>query len=159
MDKLRLHQIINILILPYCQKEFCDINQDIIAQIRFAFAQLHRKDNEMFNKMEQARKIYYEKERMLVEFLHNHTELRGTSLDDLRLQLNLFYPEIEITELYHSYLFTEKYCVQAIDIFYLENIFRTAGSLLTFRDGKMAIRQWMNEKDIFKYPNIFEFLK
>lgn len=156
MDKLRLHQIINILILPYCQKEFCDINQDIIAQIRFAFAQLHRKDNEMFNKMEQARKIYYEKERMLVEFLHNHTELRGTSLDDLRLQLNLFYPEIEITELYHSYLFTEKYCVQAIDIFYLENIFRTAGSLLTFRDGKMAIRQWMNEKDIFKYPNIFD---
>lgn len=156
MDKLRLHQIINILILPYCQKEFSDINGDVIAQIRFAFAQLHRMDDEMADKMEAARQNYYKKEQELIVFLHRHTELRGTSLDDLRLLLNLFYPEIEIVELYRSFLNTNRYCAQVIDIYYLENIFRAAGSLLTFRDGKMAIRHWTNEEDIFKYPNVFD---
>lgn len=156
MDKLRLHQIINILVLPYCQEEFADIDKDVIAQIRFAFAQLHRTDDAMIGQMESAKQNYYQKERELVGFLHRHTELRATSLDDLRLQLNLFYPEIEIVELYRRYLNTDQYGVYLIDIYYLENIFRMATSLLTFRDGKMAIRHWMNEEDIFKYPNVFD---
>lgn len=45
-----------------------------------------------------------------------------------------------------------------IEKFYIKNLFRIAESLLTFRDGRIAIRTWMNSKstEIFKGQNIFD---
>ena len=40
MDKFRMHQILNVLLLPYREKEFERAENDIIAGARRAFAAL-----------------------------------------------------------------------------------------------------------------------
>lgn len=173
MKKERLNQILGILLLPYLAMDFGRDGKDPIANIRYAFVRLSRRGEDFRGKSrnshrsriglerERLEKEYEKCEKELSVFLQNQSELNPRSLDDLRMLLNLYFPEEKIADLYGE--FAEKGVESSgiIEWYYFYNIFRIAKSLLTFRDGDTAIRTWMNERedgddDIFGYSDIFD---
>lgn len=157
MEKTRLYQILNVLLLPYREKEFVKPDGDVIADVRYSFLRLR---NRVYMTASQRKKYedeYYKSEKRLQEFLQRHTDWYIRRTDDLRLLLNLFFPETGVPELSDDEMEAESYFV--IDQLYIKNLYEIAKSLLTFRDGKSAIRTWINEsdeKDIFRYPHVFD---
>lgn len=139
------------------------MDTDVIAEIRYAFARLKNRENLSKTERESLRKQYYAAEGTLKKFIERHQEWRIHTFDDFTLLLDMFFSEIEIAQLYED---IEKYagkttqCLEyCIDNVYLKKIYEIAKSLLTFRDGKIAIRTWINEDDetdIFRYPNVFD---
>lgn len=161
MNKLRLYQIMNILLLPYQKNEFCDMKKDVIANLRYSFSRLQRRNVLSASQKQKAADEYYTAERALTLFFQQHTEMRVTALDDFCMLMNLFYPEDEIAGIYRKGMENGKDNIYWIDYFYLQNIFHIARSLITFQDGRTSIRTWVNEdykgeKDIFRYPNVFD---
>lgn len=167
MKKDRLAQTLGILLLPYLERDFGIEGKDVIQNIRHAFACLRKRGEEpekgagIKRERDKLRKAYEKAEKELTVFLRNLQELNPRSLDDFRMILNLYFPEEKIAALYDEYSACGMESPHNIDWFYFGNIFRIAGSLLTFRDGETAIRTWMNEKeegyeDIFGYSDIFD---
>lgn len=158
MDKRRLYQILSILLLPYRDKNFTNIQKDIIANTRMCFAQLKQRDKMSATSYRKAKKRYEESENELLCFLQKHTEWGIRRLDDFKLFLELFYPEKEVTRIFEKNEWIGQN-IYKINQVYLDNIYKVARSLLTFRDGRVAIRTWINENDetdIFNYPNVFD---
>ena len=161
MKKERMSQILSILLLPYLEKGFCEEGQDVIENVRYSFAELRRRHDISNSEQKKRERDYYVSERKLILFFQNHKEIRPNNLDDLRMLLNLFFSESSIADIYDEFSENNKDCKHNIEIYYLHNIFRIAGSLLTFRDGEMAIRTWFNEEedgegDIFNFSGIFD---
>ena len=169
MNKNRLNQILSVLLLPYREKEFLTLEDDVIAEVRFTFARLKYQGTLNAGSRKKWRKVYENTELNVERFLKKHTEWQVHTLDDFRLLMNMFYPEEEISIQYRPVI--EEVClkknkepviwdkVSVIDKIYLENIYKISKSLLTFRDGKIAIRTWMNEQgeeELFDYPNVFD---
>lgn len=155
MNKQRLEQIIQILIMPYTEREFLEKKYDIIKNYRNAFWVLKYQSNRLNRK--EAEINYYRYEKEVSMFFQKHSEYRVKNLDDIKLLLEMFYPEDELARRIQFYLeHTHGDGLNPIDVQYLANIYEIAKSLLTFRDGKIAIRTWFNpEGDIFDYPSVF----
>lgn len=158
MDKIRLYQILSVLTAPYREEEFLKRDLDVIAAVRYNFAQVKKRRNMTVAQQKKCEGRYYKSEKELERFLRAHRDWAIRNLDDFKLLLNLFFPEEKISSMFLKDKEMEDniYC---IDNFYLENIYAVAASLLTFRDGRMAIRTWINdddESDIFKYPTVFD---
>lgn len=164
MDKLRLYQISSVLLLPYREKEFLNMDTDVIANLRYLFSLLQYRCKMSKTKAGKLERQYYSAEKKLENFFVQHSEWNIHNLDDFRMLVNLFFPEEEIGKIYQSFIFREKEPKDSkyyIDLQYLKNIFRISKSLLTFRDGRIAIRTWMNERDgqeedIFGYSDVFD---
>ena len=155
MDKVRLYQILSVLLIPYRDKEFLNPEKDIIANMRYSFHKLKKREDLSAVERDLLTNNYQKSEKELELFLQRHTEWFIRDLDDFRLLLNLFYPEKCVSELFEN----DTVGLYKIDRVYLSNIYEVAKSLLTFRDGKTAIRTWINEfdeSDIFRYPNVFD---
>ena len=43
MEKTRLYQILNVLLLPYREKEFVKPDGDVIADVRYSFLRLRNR--------------------------------------------------------------------------------------------------------------------
>lgn len=157
MDKIKLYKILCVLLLPYREERFLSAENDVIADVRYTFSKLrHRNELSRGQKMK-CENAYYRAEKRLENFLLEHKEWYIHTLDEFRLLLNLFFPEEECDKIYR--LNSEGSVKEDIERLYLNNIYKIAESLLTFRDGKIAIRTWMNagkKNDIFNYPNIFD---
>lgn len=81
-------------------------------------------------------------------------QLYVTQIDDYILMLNLFFKEQECNKLFGFFreIDNREYL---ISVLYLKNLSRIARSLLTFRDGRIAIRMWTNKKDSTGEKDIF----
>jgi len=161
MNKERMSQILSILLMPYLEKEFCEEGKDVIENIRYSFAELRRRQGKSLGEKERLREEYETAERQLTIFLQNRSELKPRTLDDLRMLLELYFPEAQIADTYDECREHNEKNRHDIERHYFYNIFRIAKSLLTFRDGEAAIRTWMNEKrdgenDIFDCSDIFD---
>ena len=90
MNKIRLYQILSVLLLPYREQTF--LKNDPIAKLRYAFEELkrHRMAHD-FNST--YRTQYDEAERELGLFLRDRKELYIHTLDDFRLLLEMFFSE------------------------------------------------------------------
>lgn len=171
MNKIRLYQILSVLLLPYREETF--LKKDPIAKVRYSFAELrYHKINRTH--VQDYIKKYETAEKELSLFLRERRELYIHTLDDFRLLLEMFFPEEETTS--PQCIFTaqkeedkkwkklkpdeeEEVLKKYLEPFYLKNLYKIAKSLLTFRDGKIAIRTWINENDsdeLFHYPNVFD---
>lgn len=171
MNKIRLYQILSVLLLPYREETF--LKKDPIATVRYSFAELrYHKLNRTY--VADYAKKYETAEKELSCFLRNRKELYIHTLDDFRLLLEMFFSEEETTSAqcvfmpskeqdkheknldpYEEELVIKKY----LEPFYLKNLYKVSKSLLTFRDGKIAIRTWINENDtddFFHYSNVFD---
>lgn len=158
MRKRRLNQILSVLLMPYREKAFFDINQDIVANSRYSFSKLKYRVELSIEERQEIESMYYTADADLQDFLSRQTKWYPRSLDDFRLLLDLFFQEEITTREYRK--FEKRGCEdkKVINLVYLRNIYRMAESLMTFRDGKLAIRTWNNtdEEDIFDYPNVFD---
>ena len=141
MNKKHLNRMLRILLMPYCEKSFCCRDQDIIENIRFAYAKL-RKRNQMFQRVEREECLhtYESSEKARNRFFQLHPEYFYGTLDDAVMLMNLFFPEDEIANIYERSMENP----HSIEIYYLKNLFWIAESLLTFRDGMMSVRTWTN---------------
>ena len=155
MNKKRLEQILTILVLPYIDKAFAK-NNEFIKNNRKAFWNLKYHSNHLNRK--ESEKNYYNTEKQISLFFQSHPEYQIKNLDDIKLLLELFFPEEKLVEQMQYYSENKgKDVTSCIDRLYLANIYEIAKSLLTFRDGKIAIRTWLNpENDIFNYPSVFD---
>lgn len=164
MNKIRLYQILSVLLLPYREPTF--LKHDPIAKVRYTFAEL-KYQKQFLHSSKRYNKNYNDAERELGEFLRNRKEWYIHTLDDFRLLLELFFPEeeaVKICAIASGKKQTENPAEDVLlktclDPLYLKNLYKIAKSLLTFRDGKIAIRTWTNEKDeedLFRYPNVFD---
>lgn len=154
MNKNRLNQIVRVLLLPYCGRNFEKENGDVIKNIRKELYDYICSLKKSRNAREKAEKDYVNQVRNLERYIRSDYDLRAKTIDDIKLLIELFYPEDEILTLMEKYENPEV----GIERYYLKNIFRIAESLLTFRDGKIAIRTWMNPKEteIFQGQDIFD---
>lgn len=154
MTKQRLSQLLAILLLPYTETGFLRERGDFIEELRYHFA-LAESKNRIRRKADL--KNYNAAEKNMISFFQQHTELNPKTVDDFRLLVGHYFPEQYIVRQYRSLLDEGNYDRHAIEDFYLQNIYRIAKSLLTFRDGRIAIRTWINEHgDIFDHQNAFD---
>lgn len=156
MDKEQLHQILSVLLMPYRDQKLICRDKDAVANLQYCFYNMKMRSSMSLDKYEKVEKEYYNKEKELMLFLLDHTEWGIKKLDDLKLLINIFFPEreaqeyIEVAKEYEDYGY-------AMDRLYIDNLYKIAISLLTYRDGRVAIRTWTNEDgDIFNYPNVFD---
>ena len=161
MDKIRLYQIINTLLLPYREEGFGEKNGDVLADMRYNFSALQERYNKTKMQRKKQEKAYYESEKKLRDFLVKRMGEYTYTLDDFKMLLDLFFPESECYELYRkNYGKNEAYQKDnSLDRVYLHNLYKIAESLLTFRDGDIAVRMWNNEgeqQDIFCYSDVFD---
>ena len=156
MNKQRLEQILRILVLPYTEVEFLSAEKDFILGNRYAFYQLRYESKYLTR--DSYEKDYYISERKISAFFQNHSEYRTKNLDDIKLLLDMFYPEEDIVNAMRETTEADGRTIEGcMDRVYISNINEMALSLLTFRDGKIAIRTWINpERDIFDYPSVFD---
>lgn len=154
MNRDRLNQIISVLLMPYCGKGFEKIEGDWLKNVRSAVYKFRCSISEGKNARERAEKNYFVNLKRMEEYISKDTELRTKTVDDIKLLLELFFPEDEILTLMENYENSDI----GIEKFYIKNLFRISESLLTFRDGRIAIRTWMNPKstEIFQGQNIFD---
>ena len=163
MDKKRLNQILTVLLAPYCEKEFSKEGNDIIEDIRYKFSCLRERSNRMLDyEREECKKAFEKSEQKRDFFFRSHPKYCLNSLYDGILLLNLFFSESEIADLYQK----TPNDIHVIENYYLNNLFKIAESLLTFRDGRMSIRTWMNprrqediryyEEDLFAHMHAFD---
>lgn len=158
MDKKRMYQILSVLTLPYCNPNFFYRQRDVIADIRKRFFEVSNRMDLSWSRAEKLKKKYEKAEEFLKDFIFRQSE--GILVDDYRLMLNLFFKETESNRIFEKYgsFGDEAYLMSML---YMKNLDRIAESLLTFRDGKVAIRMWVNEKkpneeeDIFAAPNVY----
>lgn len=155
MNKQRLEQILQILVMPYNEPEFLVPQSDFIKAYRYAYWSLkHAKTN---LESEKAEKTYYLAKKTISKFFREHAEYRAKNIDDIELLLEMFFPEEAIASQMDSIPYEIGNTSNCVDWEYYNNIFRMAESLLTFRDGKIALRTWRNmDNDIFDYPYVFD---
>lgn len=154
MNKNRLNQIVRVLLLPYCGKNFEKQGGDVIKNVRKELYDYTCSLDKGKNARKEAERSYTTQVRNLEKYIRSDYDLRTKTIDDIKLLIELFYPEEEILTLMERYDDSSA----GIERYYFENIFRIAESLLTFRDGKIAIRTWMNpgKTEIFQGQNIFD---
>lgn len=161
MNKIRLYQIINSLLLPYREECFGEKDGDVLADIRYHFSALQDRCDKTRMQKEKQEKAYYQSEKRLRDFLVKRMGEYTYTLDDFKMLLDLFFPESECYELYKknhgkNELYQKDNCLDRV---YLNNLYKIAESLLTFRDGYLAVRTWNNEgqqQDIFYYRDVFD---
>lgn len=143
MDKVRMNQILEILLSPYtdtCFEQnsgFCDllrIYRDVTDERKEAgFESRHKERISKYNNAYKRTMNYYR--RTLSQPPRN--------MDDIKMLFELFFPLKEAAE-------------DKPEKFFMENVMRIADSLLTFRDGEIAIRTWKNSgADIFGAEKAF----
>ena len=142
--------------MPYRDENLVHRDKDAVANLQYCFAEMKRRFAMSAEKYIKVEKEYYNKEKELMVFLIDHAEWRIRKLDDLKLLIDMFFSErdaqtyIEVAKERNDYIY-------AMDRLYLDNLYKIAISLLTYRDGRVAIRTWTNEDgDIFNYPNVFD---
>lgn len=155
MNKSRLNQIMQILLMPYQDKSLIDADKDYLNNLRYYYFMIRNMDSSQTRRKRDLEERYHSALKELEVFLKQHSRMKIRSLDDAKQLINLFFSEPEIVNLIGKY---DGNCQkEAINWWYVNNIFRIAESLLTFRDGKIAIRTWVNDekqngqRDIFDY--------
>lgn len=155
MDKLRLYQIIEVLTLPYCNEGFWKKHIDVIAEYRWNFFKLLNRWSVDKNEAQKRKRDYQISEKELQRFISTQANIQ--SIDDYKLLIDFFYKEDECERIFKKYavgVYSNR--GQAVlCILYWKNLIRVAKSLLTFRDGRIAIRMWENQKDANGEEDIF----
>ncbi|MBR1743448.1 MAG: hypothetical protein IJ733_16570 [Lachnospiraceae bacterium] len=157
MNKTRLNQILRILSLPYIESGLA--KKDSFKETIKAYC-AYIEDTKQFNpaRKTSAERNYAKMREAYVLFLAQKLEGPPQSLDDVFLISDKFFARSRVLD------FVDRYHQKAgdmVDYLYIDNIFQIANSLLTTRDGIIAIRTWKNkpkpdfEEDIFGTGSAF----
>lgn len=168
MNRYRLNQILEVLLFPVSDPE--QGKEDILLKYYEAYYDFMQECEKPFSrrsdrqiKNEKFRKVQKDLRHYLVS--RNHYRIK--SEDDIQLLFEIFYPMAEIEKMMWQ---LNKDSGQNpdtcslkdnISFFYLQNLRKISRSLITYRNGTAAIRQWANEEqkdisaDIFGNTGVF----
>ena len=157
MNKNRSTQILEVLLLPYTIKE--QKGKQVIASFFRSYSGLLGEDSIGIAQNAKRRRLMDEFRRAknrLIDYLTEKSTHKPVNLDDLYMLFELYFPKDDILQI------REEQIEDKLHSFYFYNLERIADSLLTFRDGTVAIRTWKNEKserygeDIFGLSKAFD---
>ena len=155
MNKRRLNQIIKILALPFTYSKLGYPKGDVLADARIQFYHAtYQTESSIIKKREQERK-YIASKKKLIQFVLEEGKISYQNIDDIGCLLELFYPEdiLAFRIQKRNPSFTER---EAVNEYYIKMLVSIAKSLLTFRDGKVAIRTWINHEESDGEEDLFE---
>lgn len=151
MNRTRINQMLGVLLFPYLdpelQKTDCYRERYKVYREYLDISGNHPADLE---RKQKKNKEFQEATEKLIEYLRSGSRTRVKSCDDLLMLCEFYFP---ITELERR----EGKESDSILGCYLENLAKIATSLLTYRDGVIAIRFWtMGKTDIFDFSDVFD---
>lgn len=157
MNKFRLNLIVRTLILPFIQYDFLPRGEDPIECLAESFYWAnHTKENLINQKIRREKDYLLAKER-LEQFIQQDRKINAKSIDDVLLLVELFYSQEKIARCLGSVLENTKGEIEDIIAgYYISKLFQIANSLLTFRDGHIAIRTWINKADETRQKDLFD---
>lgn len=168
MNQFRINQILNVLLFPYLdpylQREDFLYEKYCAYQ---AFVEPGLNNISMTEERLQRNEDYKAACRNLVEYLTQKNHGRIKSYDDIELLCDLYYPVKELSVCIEQIQKKKEQCgikmpkEENIAVFYLHQLFKIAGSMITYRDGVAAIRTWSNlnsglKNDIFPVNYVFD---
>lgn len=169
MNRNRINLILGVLLFPVTDPKLQvkDYLYDYCCAYR-ELIELKGTSAVMLAKKAQKNKKYREAGEKLIQYLADSCRSHICSLDDLYMLCELYYPllgmERDIRKIQEKIkqpngVYSDE--KENTALFYMERMRRIALSLLTYRDGIMAIRTWNNretagEKDIFYSNHVFD---
>lgn len=143
MDKIRMNQILEILLAPYTDIQF-ELDSDfrgLLDNYKKVSTEpiTARVGNEYKNKVTDYNASY----KKMMNYYKRNLSRPPRNMDDIELLFEHFFP-------------MEQVLICGQEKYFMENIMKIADSLLTFRDGEIAIRTWKNSgTDIFGVEKAF----
>lgn len=157
MNKHRSTQILEILLLPYTDKD--KKGSLVTASFFQSYSRLLSEDSIGIAQNAERRKLmneYAQARKRLVDYLTEKSTYKPGNLDDIYMLFELYFPKDMILQIRGDTIENK------LRTFYFYNLKRIAHSLLTFRDGTAAIRTWKNGRsdqygeDIFGLSKAFD---
>ena len=169
MNRYRLNQILEVLLFPVTDFRFGQKDQDKLLQCYRAYCQFQKANaSRTMGSVRQnnAKSEYIRCRNELVVYLEKRCRGKVKSEDDILMLLERYYPmkevDEEITAIEKQQLAEGHDCSNEdnISIYYLKKLSSIASSLITYRDGFAAIRQWVDEdntngKDVFRSNSVY----
>lgn len=165
MKRVRINLILGVLLYPITDPKIQE--RDYLYEKYIAYKKLislQGTNNRMLEEKSNKLKKYRASCENVIRYLVDSCRCEVSSYDDLQMLCELYYPLLEMErsveqireeiKLPHGNTSDD---IENTALFYLNQMRRIAKSLLTYRDGIMAIRTWNNgETDIFCTPHVFD---
>lgn len=171
MNRSRINLILGVLLFPISDPQLQ--KKDLLFEYCVAYRELISvkvTDSSMIEEKENKNRAYKAASEALIQYLADVCRSRVRSYDDLQMICELYYPLLKIDRYIETfrhmddlskirpYMELQK---EIISSFYMERMRQIALSLLTYRDGVLAIRTWNNrennvQKDLFCLNHVFD---
>ncbi len=152
MDKKRINQMLEILLLPYTDVEF-DREKEYYRYFE-AYEKVISEKNIDIGGLPERKKAetqYHDAKKKLLFYLKRNMVHTMKNFDDSFMLFNYYYPIDEITGM------PSRSLEGKANRYYIRLLQKVAQSLLTFRDGSIAIRTWKNAAgDILGFDETFD---
>lgn len=167
MNRYRLNQILEVLLFPMTDPDFG--TKDVLLSYYQAYRSFENSDGTReagAGAKDRAVSKLRHCQRELIAYLASKCHGRLKSEDDILMICKLYYPMEEIhreMETVRKARMARGYAViesESISRFYLKKMSDIAASLITYRDGVAAIRQWIDNEntvknDIFRSGSVY----
>lgn len=169
MNRYRINEILEILLFPFTDSRLRE--KDYLyekCRVYKKYLDISAKDNSYREAHIRISDEFRSADKNLAHYLSKRTGVRIKSYDEVKQLCELYYPYAEIEKKIEHVRLSLHDCPDAysgkeiINLYYLKNLVRIADSLITYRDGKAAIRTWSNsnvitgKKDIFESEFVFD---
>lgn len=168
MNRYRLNQILEILLFPVVDPGLA-VEDPMLEcfQDYYDFIEESRSPLTDFQAQSRKNAAYQKSRNRLLDYLVGRNRGGVKSKDDIQMLCDLFYHTGQME--YHTGnrepvadgLLQRRPDVETISVYYLRSMSRIACSLITYRDGVAAIKQWVEEpggsfeSDIFGSSTVF----
>ncbi|MBD5483040.1 MAG: hypothetical protein HDR15_11070 [Lachnospiraceae bacterium] len=157
MERYRLTQILNVLLLPFTDMEQGkrDVRLECYEQYHH-FMGMSNLDSDLFVRKEESHSEYIKRREQMVQYMIRYCHGHVKSEDDMKLLCELCYPMEELEqkmqemESIRSAWDLPSNPMENISAVYLRKLASIACSLITYRDGIAAIRQWKDDGEYGK---------
>ncbi len=165
MDRYRLNLILQVLLFPVCDPEMGKkdlLIQKYIPYQNFMNSKSYGADGN--HARDRSNEEFIKAEKKLLDYLAQINASRAKSIDDLKMLCDLYYPMKDIHCLIDQLdrkRKSEKGTSAAIEgymsWYYMQKLVQIAKSLLTYNDGMVSIKTWIDDakEDIFGFSSVF----
>lgn len=169
MNRNRINQILSVLLFPFCDPLLG--KTDKLNEKFQKYVEIRKngiKDSTQRIKREKSTQEYKKLCEELQKYLEGCNEGRIKSYDDIMQLCELYYPQQDYIQLFDRITRDSHWKEEGgkqgeiISCFYLKKLRNIAESMLTYRDGIVAIRTWPNQNfsgettDLFSETHIFD---
>lgn len=162
MNRYRLNQILEILLFPFCDPELGKMDYlELYYEAYHNFVKKNGRETSLSSR-EELNKKYKQAEREFISYLADRNGNRIKSYDDILMLCKLYYPFTEMEDVICRVAKRKEergicdFGEGNISIYYFRLMSKIARSLVTYRDGVAAIRNWSEQGQSSEDTDIFE---